>query len=53
MGAGQQANNLTDSVTKLLMGPRTYPDGFVDEKLYPRAYFMNDRRYSAVLRARW
>ena len=50
---GLQANNLTDSVTKLLMGPRTYPDGFVDEKLYPRAYFMNDRRYSAVLRARW
>ena len=50
---GLQANNLTDSVTKLLMGPRTYPDGFVDEKLYPRAWFMNDRRYSAVLRARW
>lgn len=50
---GLQANNLTDSITKLQMGPRTYPDGYVDETLYHRAWFMNDRRYSAVLRARW
>ncbi len=50
---GIQANNLTDSVTKVLMGPRLYDDGYLDETLYPRSYFMNDRRYSAVLRARW
>jgi TonB-dependent receptor len=51
---GIQANNLTNSVTKLLMGPRAYNrDGFIDETLYQRAWFENDRRYSAVLRARW
>ncbi|MEZ0472038.1 TonB-dependent receptor [Luteimonas salinilitoris] len=51
---GVQANNLTNSVTKLLMGPRGYRrDGFVDETLYNRAWFENDRRYSAVLRAKW
>jgi len=50
---GIQANNLTDSITKVLMGPRLYADGYLDETLYPRSYFMNDRRYSAVLRARW
>jgi len=50
---GIQANNLTDSVTKVLMGPRPYADGYIDGTLYPRSYFMNDRRYSAVLRARW
>ncbi|MCR6663712.1 MAG: TonB-dependent receptor [Luteimonas sp.] len=50
---GIQANNLTDSITKVLMGPRLYDDGYLDETLYPRSYFMNDRRYSAVLRARW
>ena len=33
------------------MGPRLYDDGYLDETLYPRSYFMNDRRYSAVLRA--
>ncbi|AKC87591.1 TonB-dependent receptor [Pseudoxanthomonas suwonensis] len=50
---GVQANNLTDSITKVLMGPRLYDDGYLDETLYTRSYFMNDRRYSAVLRARW
>lgn len=50
---GIQANNLTDAVTEVLMGPRAYDDGFIDERLYTRSYFMNDRRYSAVLRARW
>ena len=50
---GIQANNLTDSVTKVLMGPRPYADGYIDETLYPRSYFMNDRRYSLVLRASW
>jgi TonB-dependent receptor len=51
---GLQANNLTNSVTKLLMGPRGYRrDGFIDETLYNRAWFENDRRYSLVLRASW
>ncbi|WP_434213218.1 TonB-dependent receptor [[Pseudomonas] boreopolis] len=51
---GVQANNLTNSITKLLMGPRKYNrDGYVDETLYTRAWFENDRRYSAVLRASW
>ncbi len=40
-----------DPVTKVLMGPRAYPDGTADETLYPRAWFMNDRRYPVVLRA--
>ncbi len=51
---GIQANNLTDSITTVLMGPHYYPsDGYKDETLRVRGYFMNDRRYSAVLRARW
>ena len=51
---GLQANNLSNSVTKLLMGPRGYRrDGFVDDTLYNRAWFENDRRYSLVLRASW
>ncbi|TWT19531.1 TonB-dependent receptor [Luteimonas sp. YD-1] len=51
---GLQANNLTNSITKLLMGPRGYRrDGFIDETLYNRAWFENDRRYSLVLRASW
>ena len=51
---GVQANNLTNSITKLLMGPRGYRrDGFIDEHLYNRAWFENDRRYSVVLRASW
>ncbi|ADV26891.1 TonB-dependent receptor [Pseudoxanthomonas suwonensis 11-1] len=51
---GLQANNLTNSTTKLLMGPRGYRrDGFIDETLYNRAWFENDRRYSLVLRASW
>lgn len=51
---GLQANNLTDSITTVLMGPHYYPsDGYKDERLYVRGQFMNDRRYSAVLRASW
>ncbi|WP_037081985.1 TonB-dependent receptor [Pseudoxanthomonas sp. J35] len=51
---GLQANNLTNSTTRLLMGPRGYRrDGFIDETLYKRAWFENDRRYSLVLRASW
>ena len=51
---GVQVNNITNSTTKLLMGPRGYRrDGFIDETLYNRAWFENDRRYSAVLRASW
>ena len=51
---GLQANNLTDSVTTVLMGPHYYPsDGYKDERLYVRGQFINDRRYSAVLRASW
>lgn len=51
---GIQANNLTDSTTTVLMGPHLYPsDGYLDSKLYVRGYFMNDRRVSFVVRARW
>lgn len=50
---GVQANNLTDSTTKVLMGPTSYADGEVDTRLYTRGWFLNDRRYSLVLRASW
>ncbi|MEO6103702.1 MAG: TonB-dependent receptor [Pseudoxanthomonas sp.] len=51
---GLQVNNLTNSITKLLVGPRKYlRDGYVDDTLYTRSWFENDRRYSAVLRAKW
>lgn len=51
---GLQVNNITKTVTELTMGPRLYPtDNYLDETQYSRAWFMNDRRYSAVLRARW
>ncbi len=51
---GLQVNNLTNSITKLLVGPRKYlRDGYADDTLYSRAWFENDRRYSAVLRASW
>lgn len=50
---GIQANNLTDTVTKVLMGPTSYADGEVDNHLYTRSWFVNDRRYSLVLRANW
>jgi TonB-dependent receptor len=54
MQLGLQVNNLTNSVTKLLTGPRKYlRDGYVDNTLYTRAYFENDRRYSLVLRGSW
>lgn len=51
---GLQANNLTNATTELLMGPRGYTrDGFMDNTLYKRAWFENDRRYALVLRANW
>ena len=50
---GIQANNISNSITKVLMGPTVYEDGEVDSKLYHRAWFVNDRRYSLVLRANW
>ncbi|SOD51877.1 TonB-dependent receptor [Pseudoxanthomonas wuyuanensis] len=51
---GLQVNNITNTVTKLTTGPRLYPtDGYLDTTVYNRAWFMNDRRYSAVLRASW
>ncbi|KOR40520.1 TonB-dependent receptor [Xanthomonas oryzae] len=50
---GVQANNLTNSVTKVLMGPTSYDDGEVDYRLYNRSWFVNDRRYSLVLRMNW
>jgi TonB-dependent receptor len=48
---GVQANNLTDSTTKVLMGPTSYSDGTVDSRLYTRGRFINDRSYSLVVRA--
>lgn len=50
---GIQANNLTNSVTKVLMGPTVYADGAVDSTLYHRSWFVNDRRYALVLRMTW
>ncbi|EKU24387.1 TonB-dependent receptor [Xanthomonas graminis] len=50
---GVQANNLTNTVTKVLMGPTSYTGGEVDNHLYTRSWFVNDRRYSLVLRANW
>ena len=48
---GLQANNLTNTVQKVLMGPTTYVNGYVDWNLYTRALFMTDRRYELVFRA--
>ncbi|MBV6668400.1 TonB-dependent receptor [Xanthomonas euvesicatoria pv. alangii] len=50
---GVQANNLTNTVTKVLMGPTSYTGGEVDNHLYTRSWFVNDRRYSLVLRMNW
>lgn len=50
---GVQANNLTNTVTKVLMGPTSYEGGEVDPRLYMRSSFVNDRRYSLVLRMNW
>ncbi|MEQ7866886.1 TonB-dependent receptor [Xanthomonas sp. WHRI 8393] len=50
---GVQANNLTNTVTKVLMGPTSYEGGEVDPRLYKRSSFVNDRRYSLVLRMNW
>ena len=51
MQVGLQMNNLTNSTTRVLMGPSTYVNGVVDPKLYTRAIFENDRRYELVFRA--
>ncbi|MFB8955906.1 TonB-dependent receptor [Xanthomonas arboricola] len=48
-----QANNLTNTVTRVLMGPTSYEGGEVDPRLYTRSSFVNDRRYSLVLRMNW
>ncbi|WP_349794260.1 TonB-dependent receptor [Xanthomonas sp. WHRI 7064] len=50
---GVQVNNLTNTVTKVLMGPTSYEGGEVDPRLYTRSSFVNDRRYSLVLRMNW
>ncbi|RDS84376.1 TonB-dependent receptor [Dyella psychrodurans] len=51
MQVGLQMNNLTNTVQKVLMGPTTYINGYVDTNLYTRALFMTDRRYELVFRA--
>ncbi|RDS85087.1 TonB-dependent receptor [Dyella monticola] len=51
MQVGLQMNNLTNTVQKVLMGPTTYINGYVDWNLYTRALFMTDRRYELVFRA--
>ncbi|WP_425492563.1 TonB-dependent receptor [Dyella jiangningensis] len=51
MQVGLQMNNLTNSTTRVLMGPATYVNGTVDPHLYTRAIFENDRRYELVFRA--
>ncbi|WP_425477492.1 TonB-dependent receptor [Dyella solisilvae] len=50
MQIGLQMNNLTNSTTRVLMGPSTYVSGAVDPNLYTRAIFQNDRRYEIVFR---
>lgn len=35
------------------MGPTSYEGGEVDPRLYTRSSFVNDRRYSLVLRMNW
>lgn len=48
---GLQANNITNTTTKVLMGPTTYTNGTIDWNLYTRSIFLNDRRYEIVLRS--
>ncbi|EIL91236.1 TonB-dependent receptor [Rhodanobacter sp. 115] len=61
---GLLLNNITDTTTRVLMGPTTYtgnsatnpttaPAGYVDHNLYTRAIFLNDRRYELVVRAKF
>jgi TonB-dependent receptor len=47
---GLQMNNLTNTTTRVLMGPTTYINGTVDPNLYTRAIFQTDRRYELVFR---
>jgi TonB-dependent receptor len=51
MQIGLQMNNLTNTTTRVLMGPTSYLNGYVDQNLYTRAIFENDRRYEIVFRA--
>jgi len=51
MQIGLQMNNLTDSTTRVLMGPSSYTTGLVDWNLYTRSIFQDDRRYELVFRA--
>jgi len=60
MQIGLQMNNLTNSTTRVLMGPGTYSTnpavgaaipGYVDYNLYTRSIFQDDRRYELVFRA--
>jgi TonB-dependent receptor len=48
---GLQMNNLTNTRTRVLMGPTSYVDGYVDWNQYTRAIFQTDRRYELVFRA--
>ncbi|WP_233590304.1 TonB-dependent receptor [Dyella dinghuensis] len=51
MQVGLQVNNITNTVQRVLMGPTSYVNGYVDWNLYTRALFMTDRRYELVFRA--
>lgn len=48
---GLTMNNLTNSTVKTLMGPTSYGNNDIDYHLYPRGWFVTDRRYELVLRA--
>ncbi|MFC3653462.1 TonB-dependent receptor [Dyella humi] len=48
---GLTMNNLTNSTVKTIMGPTSYGNGVVDYNLYPRGWFVTDRRYELVMRA--
>ena len=50
MQLGLQANNLNRATTHVLMGPTTYTNGYVDQNLYTRGIFQNDRRFELVFR---
>ena len=51
MQVGLRMNNLTNTTTRVLMGPTTYTNGYVDHSLYTRSVFREDRRYELVFRA--
>jgi TonB-dependent receptor len=47
---GLTMNNLTNSTVRTFMGPTSYGNGIIDYNLYPRGWFVTDRRYELVLR---